>query len=106
VSRGIFLRLVLSFFWHFSGIFLAYFSVVLFFRRRIKMSALSKIEFERDLDCIDISLFAQCRALISEGMAAEVDQLIERCSGAESQDELDRILLIKGLATGSTALIN
>jgi hypothetical protein len=70
------------------------------------MSALSKLEFERDLDCVDISLFAQCRALISEGMATEVDQLIERRSGAESQDELDRVQLIKDLATGSTALIN
>jgi len=70
------------------------------------MSALSKLEFERDLDCVNISLFAQCRALISEGMATEVDQLIERRSGAESQDELDRIRLIKDLATGSIALVN
>jgi len=70
------------------------------------MSALSKLEFERDLDCVDISLFAQCRALISEGMATEVDQLIERRSGAESQDELDRIRLIRDLATGSIALVN
>ena len=70
------------------------------------MSALSKLEFERDLDCVDISLFAQCRALISEGMATEVDQLIERRSGAESQDELDRIRLIRDLATGSAALID
>jgi len=70
------------------------------------MSALSKLEFERDLDCVNISLFAQCRALISEGMATEVDQLIERRSGAESQDELDRVRLIKDLATGSRALIN
>jgi hypothetical protein len=70
------------------------------------MSALSKIEFEWDLDCVDISLFAQCRALISEGMTTEVDQLIERCSGAESQDELDRIRLVRDLATGSKALIN
>jgi len=70
------------------------------------MSALSKLEFERDLDCVDISLFAQCRALISEGMATEVDQLIERCSGAGSQDELDRIRLIRDLATGSIALVN
>ena len=31
------------------------------------MSVLTKLEFERDLNCLDISLFAQCRALISEG---------------------------------------
>ena len=44
------------------------------------MSALTKLEFERDVSCIEISLFAQCRALISEGMAKEVDQLIERAN--------------------------
>ena len=36
------------------------------------MSALTKIEFERDTNCIEISLFAQCRALINEGMANEI----------------------------------
>lgn len=70
------------------------------------MSVLTKLEFERDLNCLDISLFAQCRALISEGMATEVDQLIERRVGSESQDEIDRIRLIRDLATGSAALIN
>ena len=30
------------------------------------MSALTKLEFERDVNCVEISLFAQCRALISE----------------------------------------
>ena len=70
------------------------------------MSVLTKLEFERDLNCLDISLFAQCRALISEGMATEVDQLIESRVGFESQDEIDRIRLIRDLATGSTALIN
>jgi hypothetical protein len=70
------------------------------------MSVLTKLEFERDLNCLDISLFAQCRALISEGMATEVDLLIESRAGSESQDEIDRIRLIRDLATGSTALIN
>jgi hypothetical protein len=70
------------------------------------MSVLTKLEFERDLNCLDISLFAQCRALISEGMATEVDQLIESRVGFESQDEIDRIRLIRDLATGSAALIN
>ena len=70
------------------------------------MSVLTKLEFERDLNCLDISLFAQCRALISEGMAMEVDQLIESSAGFESQDEIDRIQLIRDLATGSTALID
>ena len=70
------------------------------------MSVLTKLEFERDLNCLDISLFAQCRALVSEGMATEVDQLIESRAGYESQDEIDRIRLIRDLATGSTALIN
>ena len=70
------------------------------------MSVLTKLEFERDLNCMEISLFAQCRALISEGMATEVDQLIESHVGFESQDEIDRIRLIRDLATGSTALIN
>ena len=70
------------------------------------MSVLAKLEFERDLNCLDISLFAQCRALISEGMATEVDQLIESRAGFESQDEIGRVLLIRDLATGSTALIN
>ena len=70
------------------------------------MSVLTKLEFERDLNCLDISLFAQCRALISEGMATEVDQLIESRAGCESQDEIDRVRLIRDLATGSTALIN
>ena len=70
------------------------------------MSVLTKLEFERDLNCLDISLFAQCRALIIEGMATEVDQLIESRVGFESQDEIDRIRLIRDLATGSTALIN
>ena len=70
------------------------------------MSVLTKLEFERDLNCMDISLFEQCRALISEGMAMEVDQLIESREGFESQDEIDRIRLIRDLATGSTALIN
>ena len=55
------------------------------------MSALTKLEFERDVNCVEISLFAQCRALISEGMATEVDQLIERASGSESEVELDKI---------------
>ena len=70
------------------------------------MSVLTKLEFERDLNCMDISLLAQCRALISEGLAKEVDQLIERREGFESQDEIDRVRLIRDLATGSTALIN
>jgi hypothetical protein len=70
------------------------------------MSALTRLEFERDLNCLDISLFAQCRALISEGMVTEVDQLIQRRSGSESQDELERIRLVRDLATGSKALIN
>ena len=70
------------------------------------MSVLTKLEFERDLNCTEISLFAQCRALISEGMAMEVDQLIDSRTGFESQDEIDRIRLIRDLATGSTALIN
>ena len=70
------------------------------------MSVLTKLEFERDLNCLDISLFAQCRALISEGMATEVDLLIESHAGSESQDEIDRIRLIRDLATGSAALIN
>ena len=70
------------------------------------MSVLTKLEFERDLNCLDISLFVQCRALISEGMATEVDLLIESRAGSESQDEIDRIRLIRDLATGSTALIN
>ena len=70
------------------------------------MSVLTKLEFERDLNCLDISLFAQCRALISEGMATEVDQLIESRAASESQDEIDRIRLIRDLAIGSTALIS
>jgi hypothetical protein len=70
------------------------------------MSALTRLEFERDLNCLDISLFAQCRALISEGMVTEVDQLIQRRSGSESQDELERIRLVRDLAIGSKALIN
>ena len=70
------------------------------------MSVLTKLEFERDLKCMEISLFAQCRALISEGMASEVDQLIESRAGLESQDEIDRIQLIRDLASGSTALIS
>ena len=70
------------------------------------MSVLTKLEFERDLNCMDISLLAQCRALISEGMAMEVDQLIESRAASESQDEIDRIRLIRDLAIGSTALIS
>lgn len=70
------------------------------------MSVLTKLEFERDLNCMEISLFAQCRALISEGMATEVDQLIESRAGLESQDEIERIQLIRDLANGSIALIN
>jgi len=70
------------------------------------MSALTKIEFERDTHCIDISLFAQCRALVDEGMATEIDGLIARIRVAKSQAELDKIQLIKELALGSRALIN
>ncbi len=70
------------------------------------MSALTKIEFERDTHCVNISLFAQCRALINEGMATEIDSLIERTKGAKSQAELDKIQLIKEVALGSKALIN
>ena len=69
------------------------------------MSALTKLEFERDVNCVEISLFAQCRALISEGMATEVDQLIERASGSEPEVELDKIRLIKEIALGSKALV-
>ena len=69
------------------------------------MSALTKLEFERDVSCIEISLFAQCRALISEGMAKEVDQLIERATGSEPQEELEKIRLIKDVALGSKALV-
>ncbi|MBU26388.1 MAG: hypothetical protein CMD99_10230 [Gammaproteobacteria bacterium] len=69
------------------------------------MSALIKLEFERDVSCVEISLLAQCRALISEGMATEVDQLIERASGSESQRDLDKIRLIKEIAIGSKALV-
>ena len=69
------------------------------------MSALTKLEFERDVNCIEISLFAQCRALISEGMATEIDQLIERAGGSESEVELDKIRLIKEAALGSKALV-
>lgn len=70
------------------------------------MSALTKIEFERDTHCVDISLFAQCRALINEGMATEIDSLIARSRGAKSQAEIDKIQLIKEVALGSKALIN
>jgi len=70
------------------------------------MSALTKIEFERDTNCIEISLFAQCRALINEGMASEIDALLERTRGVNSQAELDKIQLIKEVALGSKALIN
>ena len=70
------------------------------------MSALTKLEYERDTNCIEISLFAQCKALISEGMSTEVDQLIERARGMTSDAELDKIRLIKDVALGSKALIN
>jgi outer membrane protein TolC len=70
------------------------------------MSALTKIEFERDTHCVEISLFAQCRALVDEGMATEIDGLIARTRVAKSQAELDKIQLIKELALGSRALIN
>jgi hypothetical protein len=70
------------------------------------MSALTKIEFERDTNCIEISLFAQCRALINEGMANEIDALLERTRGLNSQAELDKIQLIREVALGSKALIN
>ena len=70
------------------------------------MSALTKIEFDRDTHCVDISLFAQCRALINEGMATEIDSLIARTRGAQSQAELEKIQLIKDLALGYKALIN
>ena len=69
------------------------------------MSALTKLEFERDVNCVEISLFAQCRALISEGMATEVDKLIERASGSESEVELDKIRFLKEIALGSKALV-
>jgi outer membrane protein TolC len=51
-------------------------------------------------------LFAQCRALVDEGMATEIDGLIARTRVAKSQAELDKIQLIKELALGSRALIN
>ncbi|MEL0071058.1 MAG: hypothetical protein VW873_09630 [Betaproteobacteria bacterium] len=70
------------------------------------MSALTKIEFERDTHCVEISLFAQCRALVNEGMATEVDSLLARTRGAKPQAELDKIQLIKEIALGSKALIN
>ena len=70
------------------------------------MSALTKIEFDRDTHCVDISLFAQCRALVNEGMATEIDGLIARTRGAKSQAELEKIQLIKDLALGYKALIN
>ena len=70
------------------------------------MSALTKIEFDRDTHCVDISLFAQCRALINEGMATEIDGLIARTRGAKSLAELEKIQLIKDLALGYKALIN
>lgn len=70
------------------------------------MSALTKIEFDRDTYCVDISLFAQCRALVNEGMATEIDSLIARTRGAKSQAELEKIQLIKDLALGYKALIN
>ncbi len=69
------------------------------------MSALTKIEFERDTLCVEVGLFAQCRALIDEGMATEIDGLIERTHGTQSQAELDKIQLIKEVALGSKALI-
>ena len=50
------------------------------------MSALTKIEFERDTNCIEISLFAQCRALINEGMANEIDALLERTRRVRSSN--------------------
>ena len=70
------------------------------------MSALTKIEFDRDTHCVDISLFAQCRALVNEGMATEIDSLIARTRAAKSQAELEKIQLIKDLALGYKALIN
>ena len=70
------------------------------------MSALTKIEFDRDTHCVDISLFAQCRALVNEGRATEIDSLIARTRGAKSQGELEKIQLIKDLALGYKALIN
>ena len=54
------------------------------------MSALTKLEYERDTNCVEISLFAQCKALISEGMSTEVDQFIERARGITSDAELDK----------------
>ena len=48
---------------------LAYLPCQLFDRGR-SMSALTKLEYERDTNCVEISLFAQCKALISEGMSA------------------------------------
>lgn len=69
------------------------------------MSALTKLEYESDLNCAKISLFAQCKALINEGMPEEVDQMIERARGTTSDTELDKIRLIKDVALGSTALI-
>ena len=58
-----------------------------FLTETLNMSALTKIEFERDTHCVNISLFAQCRALINEGMATEIDGLIERSEARRSQTE-------------------
>ena len=69
------------------------------------MSALTKLEYDRGISCAGVSLFAQCKALINEGMPAEVDQLIERARGTTSDTELDKIRLIKDVALGSIALI-
>lgn len=62
------------------------------------MSALSKLELQRDLSCLQISLFSQCRALIREGQFKSVDQLVERHRGQEAPDVIQRIEVLNQVA--------
>lgn len=55
------------------------------------MSALSRLELKRDLSCLSISLFSQCRALIREGQFQTVEQLLDKHRSDESVEVIQRI---------------
>lgn len=62
------------------------------------MSALSRLELKRDLSCLNISLFSQCRALIREGHFQTVEQLLDKHRSDESDEVIQRIETLNQVA--------
>ncbi|MDB9863376.1 hypothetical protein OAC78_08395 [Litorivicinus sp.] len=69
------------------------------------MSVLAKSELENDLNCLDISLISQCRALICEGELGAVDDLLEKNKRNYSDKEFLMIKALKEVAASTHRII-